>query len=178
MKNIIKFWFISVLPVITILIILAGCQSKYLTLTKNHPLFIQQDLSVLNNTNGKILQQKYIEVDSEYRNKVDCYKIRYVSDGLEVVGFIVKPKELTSKYPVIIFNRGGNREYFKITGKTLKYLSYLASKNYVILASQYRGNDGGQGHEEFGLWRRSDYSDGIEWVRPPRQVHGYRARNR
>ena len=140
----------SVLPVIFILMALSGCQAKYLVLTKNHPLFIQQDLSVLKNTNGKILEQKYIEVDSKFRNKVDCYKIRYVSDGLEVVGFIVKPKEVISKSPVIIFNRGGNREYFKITEKTLKYLSYLASKNYVILASQYRGNDGGQGHEEFG----------------------------
>jgi dipeptidyl aminopeptidase/acylaminoacyl peptidase len=50
----------------------------------------------------------------------------------------------------MIYNRGGNREFSKITMKYLKGLSYLSSKNYVVLASQYRGNDGGQGREEFG----------------------------
>ena len=56
-----------------------------------------------------------------------------------------------SKFPVLIFNRGGNREYAKISKlKTLKYLHYLSSEGYVVLASQYRGSDGGQGNDEFG----------------------------
>ena len=29
-------------------------------------------------------------------------------------------------------------------------LSEISSKGYVIIASQYRGNDGGEGQEEFG----------------------------
>lgn len=119
-------------------------------LAKEHPLSIQQDANIPKNNNGKILEQKLIEVDSKFKNKIDCYKIKYLSDGLEVIGFIVKPKKIDNKLPVIIFNRGGNREYSKITEKTLKFLSYYASQNYVILASQYRGNDGGQGREAFG----------------------------
>ena len=38
----------------------------------------------------------------------------------------------------------------RLQKKSLKYLSYLSRNGYVVLASQYRGNDGGQGQEEFG----------------------------
>jgi len=121
-----------------------------LALAKEEPLLKQQDANRPKNDNGKILEQKLITVDSKFKNEIDCYRIKYLSDGLEVVGFIVKPKKINNKLPVIIFNRGGNREYYKITEETLRILSYYASQNYVILASQYRGNDGGQGHEAFG----------------------------
>lgn len=119
-------------------------------LAKEQPLLNQQDVKRPKNNNGKILEQKLITVDSNFKNEIDCYRIKYLSDGLKVVGFIVKPKKINNKLPVIIFNRGGNREYYKISEETLRVLSYYASQNYVILASQYRGNDGGQGHEAFG----------------------------
>jgi len=138
-------------PIIFILLSLSGCQitdvsSKRGGLT---PL-ISQDLNYLINSNGKIVESKLISIESRWSNKVECYKIKYLSDGLKVVGFIVKPKGEGSKYPVMIFNRGGNREFGKLTKESLRYLSYLSSNNYVVLASQYRGNDGGQGREEFG----------------------------
>ncbi len=83
--------------------------------------------------------------------KVEAYRIGYLSDGLEVVGFVVKPKGNDVEYPVLIYNRGGNREFGKIEGTDLSiYLPYLSSNGYVVVASQYRGNDGGQGREEFG----------------------------
>ena len=51
----------------------------------------------------------------------------------------------------MIYNRGGNREFGKLEEKTLSsYVSYWAEQGYVVLASQYRGNDGGEGKEEFG----------------------------
>ena len=134
-----------------VLIILAvGNLSLAVAQGKNDPLYIQQDLSVLNDRNGEIVEQKQAKVVSEFKDKIDFHKIRYLSDGLEVVGFIFKPKNLNSKLPVLIFNRGGNREYGKLSSKLFKYLSFLASNNYVVLASQYRGNDGGQGREQFG----------------------------
>lgn len=47
---------------------------------------------------------------------VDCKKIKYLSDGLKVVGYIWKPKNSEGKkLPVIIFNRGGNREQGKLS---------------------------------------------------------------
>ena len=109
-----------------------------------------QDLGKLEDSNGKIVYQKLIRIKSKWSDVVECYKIKYSSDGLKVIGFLLKPKSEDLKFPVMIFNRGGNREVGKITKEFLAYLSYLASKNYVVLASQYRGNDGGQGREEFG----------------------------
>jgi len=79
-----------------------------------------------------------------------CYKIKYLSDGLEIVGFMIKPKRDEKKYPCIIFNRGGGGEASKMNNRSLKDLIYLSSNNYVVLASQYRGIDGGQGRIEFG----------------------------
>lgn len=38
-------------------------------------------------------------------------KIKYLSDGLKVVGYLVKPKSAAgAKLPFIIYNRGGNPE--------------------------------------------------------------------
>lgn len=100
--------------------------------------------------NGEIVQSYAVKIESILREKVSCAKIMYISDGLRVVGFILKPKVITKKYPVLIFNRAGKWEEGKIAKRTLNYLSLLASRNYVVLASQYRGNDGGEGCEAFG----------------------------
>jgi dipeptidyl aminopeptidase/acylaminoacyl peptidase len=127
-----------------------GTKSSEVVLEQGQAPLIPQELHSLINSDGKIVQSERINFKSAYFDKTEYYKITYLSDGLEVVGFIVKPKGNASKYPTIIFNRGGNREYAKITKKSLRYLSYLSSKNFVVLASQYRGNDGGQGREEFG----------------------------
>lgn len=138
------------LSLLFLFIFLIGNLSISIAKEKNYPLLIQQNLSVLKDRNGEIVAQELISIDSKFKDRVDCYKIRYLSDGLEIVGFIVKPKKSISKLPVLIFNRGGNREYGKINERKLIYLSYLASNNYVVLASQYRGNDGGQGRDQFG----------------------------
>ena len=138
------------LSLVIIIVLAIGNLSISVAQEKNDTLYIKQDLSVLNDRNGEIVEQKQAKVASEFKDKIDFHKIRYLSDGLEVVGFIFKPKNLNSKLPVLIFNRGGNREYGKLSSKLFKYLSFLASNNYVVLASQYRGNDGGQGREQFG----------------------------
>ena len=110
-----------------------------------------QDLNELSNSNGKIIQQKQIQIESEYSDKVSGYKIQYKSDGLDIVGFVLIPQSVGSKFPVLIFNRGGHGDVDIISEQhALKYLFYLSSHNYVVLASQYRGSDGSQGQDEFG----------------------------
>ena len=119
---------------------------------------IKQNINQLDDSlNGKILKSKKVKVNKNLLNEFDktiidkhsFYKIRYLSDGLEVVGYMVRPRK-EGNYPVIIYNRGGNREFGKIKKSTLAFFSYLASEKYVIIGSQYRGNDGGEGREEFG----------------------------
>jgi dipeptidyl aminopeptidase/acylaminoacyl peptidase len=80
---------------------------------------------------------------------IECSRIRYLSDGLEVVGFVWKPKVTAAKkFPLIIFNRGGNREFSKVT--PWHSMRRYVLDGFVVVASQYRGNDGGGGQEEFG----------------------------
>jgi dipeptidyl aminopeptidase/acylaminoacyl peptidase len=75
----------------------------------------------------------------------------YLSDGLQVVGFLWKPQDTVGKqFPLIIFNRGGNREFGKLTPWFHFGFYTYASNGFVVLASQYRGNDGGEGREEYG----------------------------
>jgi dipeptidyl aminopeptidase/acylaminoacyl peptidase len=74
----------------------------------------------------------------------------YLSDGLKVKAYMVEPKE-KGKYPCIVANRGGNREFAKWDRmNAATHLGVMASWGYVVIASQYRGNDGGEGQEEFG----------------------------
>ena len=80
--------------------------------------------------------------------KVD--RITYLSGGLKVQGFVLEPTS-PGPHPCLIFNRGGNREFGKISEAFLwRFLVPMANWGYVVVASQYRGNDGGEGREEFG----------------------------
>lgn len=99
-----------------------------------------------NGDNGLIIEQNKIEE----KDGIQTYKIKYMSGGLKVVGYIIRPVPTGEKYPIIIFNRGGNREYEKIDQNKINYLKKFVQAGYIVLASQYRGNDGGEGQDEFG----------------------------
>ena len=97
-----------------------------------------------------VMQDGKLKEKYQYLNEVSIEKITYESDGLKVKGYLVQPKN-AGKYPCIIYNRGGNQEFGKLTPKKAVFiLARVASWGYVVAASQYRGNDGGEGKEEFG----------------------------
>lgn len=81
--------------------------------------------------------------------EIRCRKITYTSDGLKVTGFIVEPAS-PGRRPAVIFNRGGNQALGSIRSGDLIEFAGWALDGYVVFASQYRGNDGGDGKEEFG----------------------------
>lgn len=73
--------------------------------------------------------------------------ICYRSDDCEVRGYVGVPREEKGPLPAVIFNRGGNRAFSALRPQVIcKY----ASQGFVVLGSQYRGNCGGTGQEEFG----------------------------
>jgi dipeptidyl aminopeptidase/acylaminoacyl peptidase len=78
-----------------------------------------------------------------------CRKIRYRSDGLAVVGFVLEPP-VPGPSPAILVARGGNRDLGTIGPRLLAELNALADQGFVIVATQYRGADGGEGADEFG----------------------------
>jgi dipeptidyl aminopeptidase/acylaminoacyl peptidase len=82
--------------------------------------------------------------------RVSVKAITYLSDGLRVKGYLAMPKQ-GSALPCVIFNRGGNREFGALDDDAaVLFLARMASWGYVVVASQYRGNAGGEGREEFG----------------------------
>ncbi|MFP3390742.1 alpha/beta hydrolase family protein [Brevibacillus sp. SIMBA_040] len=109
--------------------------------------------------------------------EIEVNKIRYNSDDTNVVGFILKPTRMqTEKLPVLIFNRGGNQEYRKLDENSIKYLAYLASHQYIVVASQYRGADGGEGQDEYGgkdvsdILNLSKLANHLSYADPSRKV--------
>ena len=100
------------------------------------------------NENGRwAYKQEY-----EYLSTVTLEEIFYESDGLKVKAYLVTPKgSVKGGYPSIIYNRGGNRDFGQLNEyKMVFILARVASWGYNVVASQYRGNDGGEGLEEFG----------------------------
>lgn len=79
--------------------------------------------------------------------QVQLVSICYRSDDCEVRGYVGVPREEKGPLPAVIFNRGGNRAFSVLRPQVIcKY----AAQGFVVLGSQYRGNCGGTGQEEFG----------------------------
>lgn len=92
--------------------------------------------------NGTIASQEliYSTGHSEY------YRITYWSDGLRVTGYLGYPTS-PGPHPAIIYNRGGAWNTGALTGRELVP---LVESGWVAVGSQYRGNAGSQGSEQFG----------------------------
>lgn len=102
-------------------------------------------------TDGTVVSRQPVEVSEEYREFVHIERILYLVDGLKVVGFIAKPlMDEPRRLPVLLYNRGGYRKFSKINAQSLQRIAGYAARGYVVLATQYRGNDGGQGVDEYG----------------------------
>lgn len=76
----------------------------------------------------------------------EYFALTYWSDGLRIHGFLGRPKGDIPR-PAIIYNRGGSRKTGILAGPEL--IPYVEA-GYVVAASQYRGNAGSEGQEEFG----------------------------
>ena len=113
--------------------------------------------------NGTLLSKKvHIHADSlqeqlnksplfsEIQANTELFEIQYLSDGLKINGYMAQPKK-EGVYPVIIFNRGGNRDFGALNGRAATYLlGTMANWGYVAVACNYRGSGGSEGMEEFG----------------------------
>jgi dipeptidyl aminopeptidase/acylaminoacyl peptidase len=100
--------------------------------------------------------------------------ITYLSDGLKVKGIIAAP-EGPGPFPAIIFARGGNREFGGLDPHTFAaFLAEFVQAGYVVVGSDYRGNGGGEGHEEFGGADVDDLLALIPLLRREPEVDGHR----
>lgn len=88
-----------------------------------------------------------IPVSEKFEGKVTACCLRYRSDDAEVEGIVSMPTALKPPLPIVIYNRGGNREFGALKAEQL---CRFAEYGYLVAGSQYRGNCGGTGREEFG----------------------------
>lgn len=69
---------------------------------------------------------------------------------MRVKAYYLQPKS-PGKYPCVIYNRGGNRDLGMLMPASVNYLGgNLSRAGYIVIFSNYRGMDGGEGVEEFG----------------------------
>lgn len=99
---------------------------------------------------SKLISSTAIDVFPVYKEEVEASQIKYKIGDLAISGYILKPIQAKGKNPMIIYCRGGDRDYGAIDKTTLAYLAYIASQGYVVMASQYRGNSFSDGKDEFG----------------------------
>lgn len=90
------------------------------------------------------------------QQQLHCVQLEYKSEGLTVQAWGLQPKAAnTTKWPVIIYNRGGNAALGRLDYvSVLRQLSPLAEQGFIVLASQYRGSVPGEqktyGKDQFG----------------------------
>lgn len=153
-----------------LILIFGNCQAQ------PSNLLIDQDL--ISDWSKYPIYPKLIEEGSDgpnwketyrYLDSIEVYKITYLSDGLKINGLMVKPKQ-KANYPCIIYNRGGSRDFgaLKVAHGALT-LGRIAKEGYVVIASQYRGNGGSEGQEEFG---GSDVNDVVILTEVLKEVEG------
>lgn len=131
---------LKLLPICLVLVMLCGCSPK----SEQKIISSLDELSSIDD----IIKAEAVELDPVYDGHAIEYKIRYKSDDCEVVGYIAAPTDyLEKEYPILIYNRGGNRNFGKLEDSDI---ATIATGDYIAMGSQYRGIDGGTGKEEFG----------------------------
>jgi dipeptidyl aminopeptidase/acylaminoacyl peptidase len=91
-------------------------------------------------------QAEYFLFDEALDDK-SPYKLMYKSDECEVAGYICAPTDyLKKKYPILIYLRGGHGTYELLPAT----VGQLTNFGFIVMSTQYRGNDGGTGTEDYG----------------------------
>lgn len=95
---------------------------------------------------------------SEVYEQTTLEQITYLSDGLKINGYIASPKT-EGKYPVLLWNRGGYKDRGALSELTaFLILASTAVWGYTVVATQYRGNMGSEGEED---WAGKDLDDAL-----------------
>ena len=122
---------------------------------------IFQNTELANRISTTTNELRHLNPNYTYLDSVELEQITYISDGLKVKGYLATPK-FGKIHPCVIYNRGGNRNFGALNEyKAVFILAKVASWGYVVAGSQYRGNMGGEGQEEFG---GSDVNDVLNLV--------------
>lgn len=76
------------------------------------------------------------KIEAISNNNVEVFKISYKSEGLKITGALAKPKNISDKAPLLMYNHGGVNGIRNTQGE---WIRRFAENGYVVLASTYRG---------------------------------------
>ncbi|WP_309299360.1 prolyl oligopeptidase family serine peptidase [Paenibacillus sp. YYML68] len=108
-------------------------------------------------SDGQLLERQ--ELRSFVRG-ISLFLITYLSQGLKVKGYLAVP-DMGRPVPAVIYCRGGIR---KVGMVRKRRIMSMAKRGFVIFAPFYRGNEGGEGREDFGGEDRFDVCHAISMV--------------
>ncbi len=91
---------------------------------------------------GRILEQEKMHC---HMKGISLYKVTYGSQGLRVKGYLAVPDGHTP-CPAVIYCRGGIRRVGMVRRRRIVS---MAKRGFVVFAPFYRGNEGGEGREDF-----------------------------
>jgi dipeptidyl aminopeptidase/acylaminoacyl peptidase len=121
--------------------------------TKNHleTSGIVSSIEILNPQDTSAYSEAGLVTLELHKSKIAVSRISYRSPNGVITGYIVEPRD-GADLPVVIYCRGGFEAFGQISDKQLfmGQLAQLACQGYTVFASQYSGNDGGEGKDEYG----------------------------
>ncbi|WP_261808194.1 S9 family peptidase [Paenibacillus sp. N3.4] len=106
---------------------------------------------------GQLLEKEQVRC---YVKHISLYLVTYGSQGLKVKGYLAIPNG-QGPLPAVIYCRGGIR---KVGMVRKRRIVSMAQRGYVVFAPFYRGNEGGEGREDFGGEDRYDLIHAIPMV--------------
>lgn len=89
---------------------------------------------------------------------ISIYHIMYRSGGEMVAGYLARPIA-HGKHPGLVYCRGG---IHRVGMVQLSWIEHMAACGFVVCAPSYRGNEGGEGQDEFGGVDRQDVYDALQ----------------
>lgn len=126
------------------------------------------------NTSREALREAVITPEKAVVPGVSLYTVHYSSQGLQVKAALAVPDSKegadgeNKRLPALLYCRGGIRGVGKVRPERI---SQMAAFGYVVLAPHYRGNEGGEGRDEFGGADRHDVFAAYEVLRQLPRVH-------
>ena len=135
---------LSISIILFLLSFLSGCDNK---------IEVDEDsiYNLVKYQNEEVFDIERINLNNSLNKSCISYKFTYISDYYQVKAYISIPLSfIENQTPgkCILYNRGGNSKIGLLDNEDTARL--CSATNRIIIASQYRGADGGNGKDEFG----------------------------
>ncbi|RIW35645.1 S9 family peptidase [Bacillus salacetis] len=115
--------------------------------------------------NGTILEK---ELYPSPNPNVELFSITYYADGLRIKGMLAQPKD-DFTCPGFLYLRGGIKNVGQVRPARI---AQFASEGFIVFAPFYRGNQGGEGNEDFAGDDRHDAFAAFDLLQDHPRVSG------